>query len=186
VTETPKPQRARDLVERVFALDDFAPQATKQVDPDKVGNEVGDDTLITSTDAAASDDDSHAAPSPERLDACLSQIMLRIFNAAPVLMTYLESDRVKDDTIELSFFKLPKEIMFDVKTAFGISDVKTLHYTKNNHPCVGYILKPTKEELSALSVDDSSDHELTQQNADPTKEADSLLPDTDNEVVTVR
>lgn len=120
--------------------------------------------------------------SAERLEAYLSQVLLRIFNASPGLSAYVESSRaVPDDgTIEISFYKLPDEVVPSIPPVFGVQDVETLYYTKSGHACVGYRVKPTREDLSALAVDDADDHAIVSEpengsNTDVETDADALL-----------
>ncbi len=100
------------------------------------------------------DETSHTPPSPERLQAFLDQILLRIFNASPGLSSYEESSRVSGDTVEVSFHAFPDEIIQSVEQAFSIKKLEVLRYTKNNHPCIGFRAYPTTDELSALAVND--------------------------------
>lgn len=113
------------------------------------------DKTTTQTAATAA---TTKAPSLERLEAYLSQVLLRIFNASPGLSAYLESSRVKDEAVELSFYALPQEVLPAVEQVFGISGVERYHYTKRGHPCVGFKARPSVDDLVSLAVDDTDDH----------------------------
>ncbi len=109
-----------------------------------------------------------SAPSQERLGGYLSQVLLRVLNASPGVASYLESYRInpEGDAIEVSFYKLPDDMINAISSCFGIHDVEVYHYTKGSHPCTGYKATPTRDELSALAVDDADDHQLKKKEAD--------------------
>lgn len=105
---------------------------------------------------------------------------------SPGMASYLESYRInpKGDAIELSFYKLPDDMIGPLQMCFGIQKVEVFHYTKNDHPCVGFRATPTRDELSALAIDDADDHQLKQAEDEEAedkaggeleKEADKLL-----------
>lgn len=98
-------------------------------------------------------------PSPERLEAYLSQVLMRTFNASPGLASYIESYRVVKDGVEVSFFQLPAEVLVSVAQVFAVADVEQFRYTKRGQPCVGFRAKPTAEDLVSLAVDDGEDHQ---------------------------
>jgi len=118
-------------------------------------------------------------PSEDRLRAYLDQVLLRIWNASPGLSCYKESDRIVPErgTIEVSFFKLPEEILSGVSEVFGVKDVETLAYTKKGKACIGFRVKPSEEDLSALAVDDSADHDAIQPPTKPEADFQSENPD---------
>lgn len=94
-------------------------------------------------------------PSPERLQAYLDQVLLRIFSASPGLSSYVESYRVVPGSghIEVSFFKVPDEVVSAIHQAFGVP-AEELRYTKNSAACIGFRVKPTRDDLASLGVDD--------------------------------
>ncbi len=135
-----------------------------------------DDT--TPPTAAPADD----KVSADRLEAYLSQVLLRLFNASPGLSAYVESSRAVPEkgTIEVSFYKLPDEVVPSIPSVFGVQDVETLYYTKNGRACVGYRAKPMRDDLAALAVDDEDDHAIVTEpengsNTDVESAADALL-----------
>lgn len=117
--------------------------------------------MDTDTQAPAAEEKTAPAPSQERLQAYLSQVLLRIFNASPGLAAYLESSRVQGSSIELSFYALPREVIASLNAIFGVSNIERYNYTKRGHPCVGFKVTPTTEDLAALAVDDADDHKNT-------------------------
>lgn len=101
-------------------------------------------------------------PSAERLQSYLDQVLLRVFRASPGLASFVESSRVVPESgaVELSFFKIPDEVVSSVSAAFGPLPVDILRYVKEGLACVGYRAKPTAEDLSSLAVADADDHRL--------------------------
>lgn len=106
-------------------------------------------------------------PSPDRLEAYLDQVLLRIFLASPGLASYIESSRVVPASghVEVSFYRVPDEVVSAVIQAFGIP-VEELHYTKGGSACYGFRAQPSKEDLSSLGVDDS-DQSSDEDDRDP-------------------
>ena len=100
------------------------------------------------------------SPSPKRLEAFLDQILLRIWAASPGLASYIESFRVVPEkgSIELSFYKVPEEVISGIEQVFGLPNIESLRYTKGGSACIGFRVTPSKEDLSALAVDDADDH----------------------------
>jgi hypothetical protein len=123
-------------------------------------------------------DNAARAPSAERLRAFLDQVLLRLWNTSPGLACYKESDRVVPEKgmIEISFFKLPIEVLDGVGAAFGLPSVERMAYTKQGHACTGFRAKPSAEDLSALAVDDAADHESQDRSLDVSS-PDDLVPE---------
>lgn len=110
-------------------------------------------------------------PSPERLQSYLDQVLLRVFVASPGLASYIESSRVvpAEGHVELSFYKVPDEVISAIHQAFGIP-AEEMRYTKDGAACIGFRAKPTREDLSALGVDDGDQEAV--RDTDPEEEAE--------------
>lgn len=99
----------------------------------------------------------------ERLQAFLSQVLLRLLATSAGLSSYVESSRVSPDgqAVEISFYKLPDEVIPSVLLAFGIAKIEQYGYNKFGKPCQGFKAYPTPEDVSSLLIGDGSDPELT-------------------------
>jgi hypothetical protein len=137
----------------------------------------------TPQDTAGPENSTTSPPSAERLQAYLDQVLLRIWNASPGLASYKESDRIVPETgvVEISFFKLPVEVISGVSDAFGLPEIEHLAYSKQGKACVGFRAKPSAEDLSALAIDDSADHDPVssangEDEVEQVEQVDDLIP----------